>query len=166
MGRCRVKKAKIEAIGIAVAMMIMVLGTASAYTHNNPPNPPEIEGPTSGTVGNEYPYRMLVSDPDDDYMDTIEIDFGDENITLSRCCDEGYWVSGDIVWVNHNWEDQGDYVIKARVRDVYGTWGDWGTLEVYMPEKYQSPWAMLCEKFYAWFISTFGRELLPGIFNL
>ena len=165
--RCGVKKAKIGAIGIAVAMMIMVLGVASAYTHNNPPNPPKIEGATSGKTWTTYLYNITITDPDGDNMQQLEIDFGDGVVTLFECgCTEPLWESGDTLGVFNSWKKSGNYVIRARVVDIHGAWSDWGSLEVSMPKKYQSPWAMPCEKFHAWFISTFGRELLPGIFNL
>ncbi|KAA0002087.1 MAG: hypothetical protein FE048_04475, partial [Thermoplasmata archaeon] len=108
----KVKKMKIG--GIVVAMItFMALGTAMANTNNNPPNPPEIEGPTSGKIWNIYVYNITITDPDGDNMQQLEVDFGDGMITLYECgCTEPFWESGDTLEVFHSWKKSGDYVIK------------------------------------------------------
>lgn len=155
--------------GVLVIVAIMVVTAfeiAHAHTNNNPPDPPEITGPPSGRIGNTYQYHILISDPDDDYMDTMEIDFGDENITLIRCCSEPWWRPGDNVTVTHSWDDVGEYVIRARVRDIKGAWSEWGSLAVSMPKQYHSPMWLLYETLNNWLRHVVGREIIPGIVAL
>jgi len=48
---------------------------------NQPPNAPTIEGPTTGTVGEEYSYTLLAADPDGGDI-SYWIDWGDGNWTI------------------------------------------------------------------------------------
>jgi len=39
-----------------------------------------------------------------------------------------------MITSSHTWDEQGDYTIRARAKDVYDAVGDWGYLEVSMPK--------------------------------
>ena len=113
---------------------------------NDGPEIPTIDGPTSGSAGSIYKYTFETSDPD---FDTISyyIDWGDDTVEEWI----GPYDSGEQVFVNHQWDDEGTYTIKAKAKDVYGAESDWGILEIEMPvvqQKFSSP---LIEKFVQYF---------------
>jgi parallel beta-helix repeat protein len=97
---------------------------------NQPPNPPEIDGPILGFRNKQQSYNFSVSDPD---LDDIElyIDWSDDNNSGWI----GPYKSGDEIVLNHTWTDRGTYTIQAKARDTYdGSESDWGTLKVFMPK--------------------------------
>ncbi len=167
MKNMRMRKAKFGVIIVVAIMTLTAFGIALAHTNNNPPDPPEIEGPTSGKIWTTYLYNITITDPDGDNMQQLEVDFGDGDITLFECgCTEPLWESGDTLEIFNSWKKSGNYVIQARVMDIYGAWSDWGSLEVSMPKKYHNPLRLLFEKLNEWFMILFEREILPGFFNL
>jgi len=91
---------------------------------NTPPNPPVIEGPFSGQIDEIYEYNITITDPDENIMFNLEIDFGDGVVTENCGCGQS-WESGTVVQVAHKWKKSGDYEIKARVQDSYGEWSEW-----------------------------------------
>jgi len=96
--------------------------------NNQRPTAPLINGPTNGKAGIEYDYTFTATDPDDDDV-YYYIDWGDD--TFEKWI--GPYSSGKEVIVGHSWSKEGIYTIKARAKDIHGTIGDWGTLEVTMP---------------------------------
>lgn len=136
-------------------------GTAVA-TVNNPPLPPTIEGPTSGTIGDLYMYNITVVDPDGDLMDKLEVDFGDDVVALYECgCSQPRWSSGKVISVTHTWKQAGTYTVRARVADVYGLWSDWGTMEVSMPLDSSRLAGNMLETILYWFTHLWGATLFP-----
>ncbi|MEA2053621.1 MAG: hypothetical protein U9O96_00660 [Candidatus Thermoplasmatota archaeon] len=123
---------------------------------NNPPNPPEITGPTSGIIKETYKYNITLTDPDpDDLMFDLEIDFGD-GIEYVDCGCGKSWRNGTVVEVYHSWKKVGNYGITARIRDASGEWSEWSeSLAVSMPKTFQNP-----------FRTLLGRNILPGIFGI
>jgi hypothetical protein len=97
---------------------------------NDPPNPPYIEGPTSGETRTIYLFNITVTDPDENSLTLLEVDFGDGSELFQECGCNGPWPSGKIIKVEHQWKKQGTFIIKARVQDGYGLWSDWGTLDI------------------------------------
>jgi len=95
---------------------------------NGPPYIPDISGPRNGTAGTEYEYTFNSTDPDDDPVMYL-IDWGDNNTDWTEYCD-----SGDEIKLKHTWDEQGDYTIKAKAKDIFDAESDWGTLEVTMPK--------------------------------
>jgi len=92
---------------------------------NNPPNPPEITGPKSGIIGEEYIFNIILTDPDEnDIMKNLEVDFGDEIIYENCGCGQS-WRNGTTLEILHKWEESGMYQISARVQDVDLTWSNW-----------------------------------------
>jgi hypothetical protein len=72
---------KIRILGFLFSMMLLVLIFSTigvANNNNNPPNLPEVEGSTSGLIGETYTYGITLTDPDlDDVMLNLKINFGD-----------------------------------------------------------------------------------------
>jgi len=58
------------------------------------------------------------------------IDWGDNTSTEWL----GLYGSGEEITLTHIWDEQGNYIIKAKAKDVYGLESDWATLEVSMPK--------------------------------
>jgi len=102
---------------------------------NNPPNPPIIEGPLSGKIGEIYSYYFTLTDPDeDDQMFFLEVDFG-EGVEHEDCGCGKSWRNGTVVRVSHQWKDVDNYGITARVQDGHGEWSEWSDpLIVSMPK--------------------------------
>jgi hypothetical protein len=98
---------------------------------NNPPNPPLITGPTEGKAGEEYEYIFVAVDPDEDGLSQIFIIWGDGNI--SGIIGIPWIPSGKENKMNHSWEEQGTYTIRAQAIDIFGAESDWATLEITMP---------------------------------
>ncbi|MCK4364638.1 MAG: PKD domain-containing protein, partial [Thermoplasmatales archaeon] len=96
---------------------------------NDPPNKPDIDGPTSGKAGDSYPYSFTSTDPDGDQV-SYYIKWDDGSITdwtaFQASGPPGYSES-------HTWDEQGTYTIEAKAKDIYGAESDWGTLTVTMP---------------------------------
>ena len=97
---------------------------------DNPPLTPVISGVTNGTVGEEYEYCIgNVVDPDGDSI-WVFWDWGDDTNTGWL----GPYNSGEEVCANHSWDKRGIYIIKARLKDYYGAYSEWGYLQVSMPK--------------------------------
>jgi len=101
----------------------------SAQGPNNAPNAPEITGPTEGIIGEEHNYNFTIEDPDDGEL-FLYVDWGDEQIEEWI----GPYLSGDTIMLSHTWDEKGDYVITAKVKDVLDAEGPEGTLEISMPK--------------------------------
>ncbi|MFO8133072.1 MAG: PKD domain-containing protein [Thermoplasmatota archaeon] len=96
---------------------------------NTRPEPPAIEGPSSGTTGQAYNYTFTVSDPDGDPLSLWIQWSGDDP-------DEewlGPFSSGAEVTREHVWNRSGTYTIQAKTRDTGGMESDWATMQVSMP---------------------------------
>ena len=109
-----------------------ITGFAIPYRLNNPPNPPIIDGPTEGKVGVEYEYSFISEDSESDDIDYM-IRWDDGYIT--QLFDRP---SGEVVYVNHTWNERGIYTIKAKAIDAFGLESDWAYLEVSMPVNQQN----------------------------
>jgi len=102
---------------------------------NEAPTAPDIDGPTSGTVGTEYEYTFTAVDPDGDDI-FLWIEWGDGTVEQDGWI--GPYNSGEEITVSHTWSEQGTYTIGAKAKDVFDTESEWGTLEVKMPVNQQS----------------------------
>lgn len=92
------------------------------------PEPPIITGPKQGSVGVEYEYSFKLSDPNDNEI-YLRVDWGNGT--------SGSWIgsydSGTTVELNHTWDEQGNFTIRAQAKDIYNAESEWGTLEVTIP---------------------------------
>jgi hypothetical protein len=104
-----------------------IIKTVQARANSNP-NPPLINGPSSGKNGQEYDFTFIATDPDNDDL-YYQIDWGD-GVLLDWF---GPFESDEVITESHTWGEQGTFTIKARVKDKYNAQSDWATFEVSMP---------------------------------
>jgi hypothetical protein len=99
----------------------------------DPPNMPDIRGPTNGKPEMGYEYSFVSEDP---YGDDIYyyIEWGDGKDTGWI----GPYHSGEEITKSHSWSKKDTYVIRCKAKDPYGEESDWGTLEVTMPKNQQT----------------------------
>ena len=65
---------------------------------NDPPTAPDIDGPTSGSVGTEYDYTFVSTDPEEDDI-YYYVDWGDNTNTGWI----GLYGSGEEITQSHTW---------------------------------------------------------------
>jgi len=98
-----------------------------SYGDNLPPNKPTINGSISGKAGTRYGYEIFAIDPEENDVYYL-IDWGD-GTTIEWL---GPYNSGDVIRVNHSWEEKNGYTIKVKSKDIFGDKSDWATLEISM----------------------------------
>jgi hypothetical protein len=99
---------------------------------NLPPDTPIITGPATGKIKVTTNYNFSTIEPDADDV-SYYIEWGDG--TNSGWI--GPYTSEDVITQSHNWTKKGDYMIKAKAKDINGAESDWGTFSVTMP--YEPP---------------------------
>ena len=97
---------------------------------NSPPNPPQIDCPTSAKIFRKCNYKFIVNDPDGDDIVSLEVTFSD-GATLSI---NNVWETGSDIDVEHTWSRKGTHTIEARVKDAHESWSEISTLEVSVPK--------------------------------
>jgi hypothetical protein len=94
------------------------------------PEKPIISGPANGKTNEEYSYSAVANDPDNDNL-YYYFKWGDGKNSEWL----GPFGSGEECNASHDWNKQGNYEIKVRVRDDNGYFSDWSNpLEVTMPK--------------------------------
>ena len=93
------------------------------------PQKPSLEGPTKGSIDNEYTYVARSSDPDSDILYYL-FDWGDGS-------DSG-WIgpvqSGVDCEVSYQWNEDGEFEVKVKAKDENGLESAWSDpLQVSMP---------------------------------
>ena len=95
---------------------------------NNPPEIPDINGPSKAKPGIEYEFTFSTSDPDGD------------DVFYYIVWNDGYienWIgpydSGEIVNVSHTYSNQGNYIIKAKAKDAFDEESDFAEFEIEIP---------------------------------
>lgn len=101
---------------------------AARIEENEPPSAPDIDGQTSGNVGNSYEYTFTAVDPDGDDV-SYYIKWGDGHITPWTT----FQASGIPYSESHTWNTQGTFTIEAKAKDTYGAESDWSYFEVTIP---------------------------------
>jgi lipoprotein-anchoring transpeptidase ErfK/SrfK len=99
---------------------------------NLPPDTPIITGPATGKIKVTTNYNFTTSEPDADDV-SYYIEWGDG--TNSGWI--GPYTSEDVITQSHNWTKKGEYMIKAKAKDINGAESNWGTFLVTMP--YEPP---------------------------
>jgi hypothetical protein len=102
---------------------------AVPITDNSPPDKPTITGEVNGKPNTEYEYKFVSTDPEGDNI-TYCIKWGDD---AEEVC-IGPYPSGAEASTTHIWSEKGNYIIKAKARDVNGTESNWATLSVSIPK--------------------------------
>jgi len=87
---------------------------------NDPPEIPDIVGPTEGIAGMEVEFSLVTTDPDGDDV-YYWVEWGDE--TNSDWI--GPYQSGITVNASHTWTAGGDYEIKVKAKDIYLNESGW-----------------------------------------
>ena len=85
------------------------------YEQGNDQSPPTIDGPTDGKPDTEYEYTFVTEDPEGDEI-YIEIDW-DDGTDIEWV---GPFESGEEVTIDHEWDQEGLYEVKARSKDRWG----------------------------------------------
>jgi hypothetical protein len=100
-------------------------GTYLVTMINNPPETPEITGPTNGTNGHSCYFTIDSIDPDEDQLYYL-IEWGDGNTDDWN----GPYDSGQSVIFSHNWDTPGVYIIRVQSKDDYEAESGWGTFVI------------------------------------
>jgi len=118
---------KIKILSTLFCMLLLVpVFSIIAAADNHQPNPPVIEGPRNGKTKGTYTYYFTITDPDDDYLIKLSIDWGDgTNTTECWTCSGQPQENGTRYPVEHSWIKTGDYQIKAKVWDTHNLESDW-----------------------------------------
>ena len=108
-----------------------LIQTASINSENSPPGIPFINGTTHGTIGVEYNYTVLSTDPDgDDVYYYIQWEPGCPSIIWF-----GPYPSGQEITFSHTFTRRGTYSINCQAKDIYNATSDVGLLTITMPRE-------------------------------
>lgn len=99
---------------------------------NQEPNSPTINGPKSGRFLKEYTYEFYSDDIEGDNV-SYYVDWGDGTYTEWT----ELYNSGEKINLKHSWNKQGDYIIKAKVKDEYDAESNWSNFSIAMPKNKQ-----------------------------
>ena len=105
-----------------------VCGLTAVVIPNDPPSAPIITGPETGKPGESYTYTFTSTDPDGNQI-SYYIEWGDE--TTSSWSE--FQDSGTTYTANHTWDEKGEFIIKAKAKDIYGSQSGWTEYPVTMP---------------------------------
>jgi hypothetical protein len=97
-------------------------------TDNTPPTVPTITGPGTCHPGTTYLFNLQSEDAQGDEIYYF-VDWGD-NTTTDWV---GPYISGTTVHVNHAWAQRGDYNVRAKAKDTFGSESAWGNLTIAVP---------------------------------
>ena len=104
--------------------------TTTATLSSNPPETPTITGETEGPAGEEQTFTVSTTDPDgDDVYYWIEWFEDCPGVEW-----QGPYSSGEDVAFNHTYDEQGEYTIRVKSKDIYDEESDWGTLVFTAPK--------------------------------
>jgi hypothetical protein len=87
---------------------------------NNPPEIPNIDGPTTGVKNVNYDFTVITIDPNDDDVYYF-IDWGDGSNSNWL----GPYGSGENVIVENSWPETGQYEITVKAKDLDDLESDW-----------------------------------------
>jgi hypothetical protein len=98
--------------------------------NNVKPNKPNINGPNSGSVEEEYTYITSTIDTDGNQIYYL-FDWGDGNNSEWI----GHFESGEECSESHVWTEEGTFEIKVKSKDIYDVESDWSdSLVLTMPK--------------------------------
>ena len=128
----------------------------SISSNSKPDKPDKPEGPASGIPSKEYTYSTLTYDADGD-MIKYGWDWNGDRIV-----DEwtSFHPSGEIVEIQHSWNEQGDYEVRVISKDEHGAKSEWSDpLDISIP--------CLLKKFMNLPLISFLKDvLIPFIFYM
>ncbi len=111
------------------SMDITISITNNEELPNNPPEKPSITGPDEGKPGDIKEFEITTTDPDGDEVYYM-IDWGDDVITDWL----GPYESRETITAEHEWDSEGNYIIKVKAKDQDGAETDWTWLKITMPK--------------------------------
>lgn len=119
-----------DSIGMGKYDMFIMKTDSEGNSNQQPEKPLAPNGPSSGKIKEPQTYVAVAEDPDNEDVYYL-FDWGDNS--------EGNWLgpfaSGETCEATHIWEEQGDYEIRVKARDVNGGESDWSDpLPVIMPK--------------------------------
>ena len=121
-----------------------------------PAKPETPDGDASGRTNQEYVYTASTTDSDGDKLYYL-FDWGDGNLSGWI----GPYNSGEIVEASHIWEEEGEYQIKVKAKDIHGVQSEWSDpLQISMPKNKQS-----INTYFFDYLERFPR-LFPIIWNI
>jgi len=98
------------------------------YNENYAPIKPTITGPAKGVPGTQYTFTFSSIDPENETIE-LYIDWGDGTNTNWI----GPYNSGEIVTLNHIWNAEKEYTIKAKAKDINGAQSEWSYHNLNLP---------------------------------
>ena len=99
---------------------VVAITTMKASTDNYPPNTPVISGPAYCTIGGEYIFGLVTTDPEgDDVYYFVDWADGDTSGWL------GPYYSGIEGAAHHTYAQKAAFVIHAKAKDTNGAESDW-----------------------------------------
>jgi hypothetical protein len=108
-------------IGVAVAPSINSTGYQTIIVSDNqPPNNPEITGPSKGKVGIMYLFTIVTKDPENQNV-SYYIEWGDGTHTGWT----PYSKSGQYVHYTHTWYRINEYPVRCKAKDIYNAESNW-----------------------------------------
>ena len=102
--------------------------TITVRVGNQPPEVPNINGPTSGINGVNYTYCLITVDPEGDIVN-VRWDWDDGDTTDWL----GPYNSGEEICAGHIWQKRDAYTIKVKIKDEFGAESEWGELAINIP---------------------------------
>jgi len=100
-------------------------------TNTQPDSPNVPNGASTGYHGSSYFYSTSGIDPDGDNL-FYQFNWGDTILSSWL----GPYPSGEVVQTSYTWDAPGNYLVKARVKDIYGLQSSWsGVLAVDMSNR-------------------------------
>jgi len=112
---------------------------------NKAPDTPQIDGPVRGKPKVEYDFTFSTMDTDGDNV-SYYIEWGDGTSTGWT----DYFVSGEVVIINHTWNKRNDYTIRCKSKDIYESESDWSAMEVEIPRNRK-----ITNLWFLWFLEGF-----------
>lgn len=135
--------------GLILLNGIGVAGETSnkAIMDNLPPNPPDMDGPTSPKIGINYTYEFCSTDPDGDNV-SYYIDW-DDGTTWGWT---DFYASDTPYSLSHAWYKSGWYLVKCKANDTHGALSNWSYHLIKIPPRnkiatYNSLFLKLLERF-------------------
>ena len=102
----------------------------NSHNMNNAPSKPERpNGPNTGKLRTDYTFTSSSIDPENDQVYYCW-SWGDDNTEWI-----GPFSSGEEISASHSWNEEGNYVVKVKSKDIYGSESEWSdSLVVNMPK--------------------------------
>ena len=94
---------------------------------NNPPDKPDIDGPSRGKSNTEYDFTFNSTDPNGHDIAEYVVDWGDDS---SEETISGPFESGEEATASHSWTAEKTFTIKAKAKDTYGAESNWSEFQV------------------------------------